>query len=429
MWKFKTQTTTIQRDWDLPTAIAMIDKWDGTLLYTSPEYQENGRIILAINPIQVISPIQGDSLSDIDKVIAKNKHIDFPFLFGYLNYDAKYLMESSEFYQNKRDTQFPDFQWTVYKFVFIFDTKWQLQNHFKITTNQNSADDTDEIMCFSAPKQNSFKISQLNSHPNKQQFINGVKRIHEYIKSGDAYQVNFTRKLTGQIEGDRKAAARALLQSNRIEFGVFYKHGTKYIISTSPERLFLTDAKKIIASPIKGTAQNTNTNQMEAEHLLKDEKNLRELAMITDLLRNDLSKVCKPTTVTVKGYPILKTLNNVFHLVADVEGEIEETQMSKIFKALFPGGSITGCPKIRACQIIEELEQKGRGPYTGSFGYITGSNTSDMNILIRTVLIENNQISFNVGGGITLLSEPYAEYEETEHKALNILNALNIKGV
>ena len=215
-----------------------------------------------------------------------------------------------------------------------------------------------------------------------------------------------------------------MLQSNRIEFGVFYKFNDQYIISTSPERLFCSDGKTITASPIKGTVQNTD-NQA-ANQLLNDKKNLRELAMITDLLRNDLSKICKPGSVVVNGFPILKTLNNVFHLVADIEGELVETRMSNIFKALFPGGSITGCPKIRACQIIEELEQKGRGPYTGSFGYISGTNHADMNILIRTVLIQENRISFNVGGGITLLSQPEDEFEETQHKAKNIVQALGI---
>lgn len=427
MLKFKAEKIETSRNWNLQTAIGMVAKWNGTLLYTSPNYTEQNKIILAINPIASISSEQGDNIELIDKTIKDNSQLTFPFLFGYLNYDAKHLMESTGLYANLRDTSFPDFLWTAYEYVFFFDTQWNAKVQNQLSNGKNIHISISEIEQFAPCINEPFHVSSLKSQLNKTEFINGVLKVQEYIKAGDAYQVNLTRKLSGTITGSKTQAAKVLLQSNRIEFGVFYQHEHRQIISTSPERLFKTDGKQILTSPIKGTVEKTNSNSTAGEKLLTDTKNLRELSMIIDLLRNDLSRICIPGTVKVNGFPILKTLNNVFHLVADIEGMLNKVSMSEIFKALFPGGSITGCPKIRACQIIEELEQKGRGPYTGSFGYVTGNNRADMNILIRTVLIEYNKISFNVGGGITLLSDADDEFAETQHKAANILKALNVK--
>ena len=144
-------------------------------------------------------------------------------------------------------------------------------------------------------------------------------------------------------------------------------------------------------------------------------------------MRNDIGKISEYNSVEVKGYPIIKELENVYHLVADIEGKIEKASVEDILKGVFPGGSISGCPKIRACQIIEELEKIGRGPYTGSFGYISTNNRMDFNILIRTLFYDNSKIWFNVGGGITLKSDPIKEYEETIHKASSIWEAINME--
>ena len=138
MWKFNAQKNTIQRHWDLSTAIALIDKWDGTLLYTGSEYKEHGKIILAIKPIATIAPNLGHNLAHIDEVISANSSIDFPFLFGYVNYDAKHLMDSAELYKNLRDTQFPDFAWHVCEFVFVFDTQWNLIFQYRINSGSVS---------------------------------------------------------------------------------------------------------------------------------------------------------------------------------------------------------------------------------------------------------------------------------------------------
>ncbi len=426
MLSIKSSKIEINRSWNLSIALAMADKWEGSLLFSSPETEGNHQNILGINPLLTISSAQCN-LTHIDRLMAQN-NINFPWIMGFVSYDAKSYFEEKDIYKDLKDTSFPDFSFYVYQYIFVFDKNWNLLDARELSIDMplNVILNINDLEMFQHRRSSGFQVSMLNSSPNEKYFKQGVDKIKNYIRAGDVYQVNLTRKITCSFKGDEVAAAEALLTSNLIEFGVFYKSNGRYLISTSPERLFRTAGNRILASPIKGTAERSGNDEQVRDALLNDTKNLRELAMITDLLRNDISRICRPGTVEVKGYPILKTLRNVFHLVADIEGGLTENRFSEIMRAMFPGGSITGCPKIRACQIIEELEQKGRGPYTGSFGYVS-SEKMDFNILIRTVFIENNQLTFNVGGGITLLSDAQDEYEETEHKARNIVAALGIE--
>jgi anthranilate/para-aminobenzoate synthase component I len=426
MLKFNYIESEFDRKWDLPTALGMVNKWDGTLLYTSSNAVKNGQIILGINPVFEASSNTCNNMEVIDALLIMNKYLDFPFIFGYIGYDAKHLFEEKEVYKNIVETDFDQFAFHVYQYVFVFDLTWESKHFYSLENTTSESINIEDLKSFRASDFDDFSVSYINSDITKENYIDGVKRIQEYIRSGDVYQVNLTRKITCKFNGDVLNAAKSLIESNRIEFGVFYKSRDKYLISTSPERFFQIENNKILTSPIKGTAGRGDNDEAIKAKLLNDTKNLRELAMITDLLRNDISRVCKPGTVKVNEYPILKELKNVYHLVSDIEGELSTDSFSEIMSAMFPGGSITGCPKIRACQIIEELEQKGRGPYTGSFGYISGNGQMDFNILIRTVFIRNNELSFNVGGGITLLSDPEDEYLETIHKARNIIEGLQI---
>ena len=204
------------------------------------------------------------------------------------------------------------------------------------------------------------------------------------------------------------------------------------MISTTPERFFRVENKVLTTAPVKGTIERSKDPVKDKENLqtlINSGKDKAELAMIVDLLRNDMHKICTEDSVFVKYFPMVKKLNNVYHLYSEIEGNLREVSYEKIFKALFPCGSISGCPKVRACQIIEELEGIGRGAYTGSFGYINFNGNSDFNILIRTLFYDNGNISFNVGGGITLLSDPEMEYRETIHKANNIYNAIKMEEI
>lgn len=426
MLKFNYKEIEIQREWNPDIVLSMVKKWDGTLLYSSPDSAINGRIILGLNPVFDASDKICNTLEVVDALLEMNLHIKFPFLFGYVGYDSKHIFEEKGVYRNLKEDGFNQFAFHVYQFVLIFDLNWDCKQMYGLKGVDKKLVKVKELVSFPDHEFDSFKVNYIKSDLDKGAYIDGVKRIQEYIKAGDVYQVNLTRKITCEFEGDVLNVTKSLIESNRIEFGVFYKSGDNYLISTSPERFFYAENNKILTSPIKGTAGRGQNDEQIKLDLLNDTKNLRELAMITDLLRNDISRICKPGTVKVNGYPILKELKNVFHLVSDIEGELSTDSFSEIMSALFPGGSITGCPKIRACQIIEELENKGRGAYAGSFGYISGNGQMDFNILIRTVFIRNNELSFNVGGGITLLSDPEDEYQETIHKARNIVEGLQI---
>jgi para-aminobenzoate synthetase component 1 len=426
MLRFDYKKIEIQREWNLDTALNMIAQWDGALLYSSPDMGVDGKIILGLNPVFEASDRICNTLEVVDALLEMNSHLKFPFLFGYVGYDAKHLFEEKGVYQNLVEEGFNQFAFHVYQYVIMFNSNWEGMQFLSLQDAERELIGIHELSEFENKSYNDFKVSYVNSDLSRNEFIEGVNRIQEYIKAGDVYQVNLTRKITCEFEGDIISAAKSLIESNRIEFGVVYKFDDKYLISTSPERFFHTKNNKILTSPIKGTAGRGRNDEIVKNELLNDVKNIRELAMITDLLRNDISRICKPGTVKVNGFPILKELKNVYHLVSDVEGELSTNSFSEIMTALFPGGSITGCPKIRACQIIEELEKKGRGPYTGSFGYFTGDGEMDFNILIRTVLVKSKQLTFNVGGGITLLSNPDDEYMETIHKARNIVGALQI---
>jgi len=252
----------------------------------------------------------------------------------------------------------------------------------------------------------------------------GVEKIQECIRSGDIYQANLTREICGKTNLSPSKLAQKLYHSNRIAYGVVACIGQNRLISTSPELFFETQGEIIKTSPIKGTVSrsaDTNEDEINKNLLLNSPKERAELAMIVDLLRNDLGKICRYDSVTVTDFPLLQSLQNVYHLYADITGVLEKHSFTKIIKSLFPGGSITGCPKIRACQIIEEIEKQGRGAYTGSFGRIDFDGNMQFNILIRTLFYyTGGHFSYNVGGGITLKSDPAAEFEETVHKGRTI---------
>ena len=201
-----------------------------------------------------------------------------------------------------------------------------------------------------------------------------------------------------------------------------------YILSSSPERFLKIESGVIETRPIKGTrprGENTDEDERYKNELLESEKDKSELLMIVDLERNDLSKVCKPNTVKVTELFKLEEYSTVFHLVSTVVGEIkEEHSPIDCIKACFPGGSITGAPKIRSMEIIDELEKVRRNIYTGSIGYIGLDGNSDFNIVIRTALIKENKAYFGVGGGITYESIERMEYDETLDKARALMNVL-----
>lgn len=257
-----------------------------------------------------------------------------------------------------------------------------------------------------------------------------VSRTVEYILAGDIFQANITQifEATAPADFDGFALYKQLREKNPAPFATLMDYDGVTIISSSPERLVRYDGKLAEARPIKGTRRRDTDAEKDASQiakLLSSRKDRAENVMIVDLLRNDLSRVSNPGTVKVPVLCGLETYANVHHLVSVVQGELrQDKSVVDLLAAVFPGGSITGAPKVRAMEIIAELEQSPRGVYCGAMGYIGFNGTCDFNIGIRTVQVADGALRVQGGGGITARSNPAAEYEESLVKVQRIREAM-----
>ena len=253
-------------------------------------------------------------------------------------------------------------------------------------------------------------------------------KVQDYIKSGDIYQVNLTQKISGTYAGSGLELFSRLTKANSPLYGGYLGYKDFEFISQSPESFLKTNASKVTTQPIKGTIarQNGTDDNEQIKALLDSDKEQAELFMITDLLRNDLSKSCVPGSVKVNKSREIMTLNRVFHTYSEVEGQlkIDGTPLSLLLAA-FPGGSITGCPKQRAMEIIDDLEDHPRGFYTGAFGFIDPEGDLNCAINIRSLIKTNDKIDFHVGGGVTVLSKMEEEFLEMEHKKNSVIANLD----
>ena len=258
----------------------------------------------------------------------------------------------------------------------------------------------------------------------------GVSRIREYIAAGDVYQVNLSQRFHAPFRGSPLALYRRLRARNPAPFGAYLEFAGAAITSISPERFLRLDAttRAAEARPIKGTRPRGATPAEDAalaRALSASEKDRAENIMIVDLVRNDLGKVCRPGSVTVPKLFALESHPTVHHLVSTVTGVLaEDRDAFDLLCAAFPGGSVTGAPKIRAMEIIAELERAPRGVYCGAIGYVSNTGAMDFNIPIRTIVLRDGMATFHAGAGIVWDSEPAAEYEETLAKARPMLDAV-----
>jgi aminodeoxychorismate synthase component I len=249
-----------------------------------------------------------------------------------------------------------------------------------------------------------------------------VALAKDYIAAGDIYQVNLSQRFQTTLEVPAVEAYRALRQVNPAPYAAYLDLGSAQVLSSSPECFLRMNGRDVVTRPIKGTLPRA----CDPNQLLRSAKDNAELLMITDLERNDLGRVCEFGSVHVPSLVTVESYATVHHLVATVAGRLRpEVSHVAAVRACFPGGSITGAPKIRAMQIIDELEPHARGLYTGAIGYFGYNGVSDFNIAIRTTILQKGRLTFHAGGGIVADSEPVAEYEETLAKAEGIIRALD----
>lgn len=275
-----------------------------------------------------------------------------------------------------------------------------------------------------------FEPAAFRSNFTREQYLRTVERVIEYIRAGDIFQANLSQQLEADFPGTAMQLFLSVRESNAAPFSGLLQADDFAVVSASPERFLRVSGGRFVETrPIKGTRRRHRfplADLYTTEDLVTSEKDRAENVMIVDLLRNDLSRVCLPGTVKVTGVCEVEVFETVQHLVSTVVGELRSNcDLWDLLSACFPGGSITGAPKIRAMQIITELERCERGPYCGSLFCLGPGGNFDSSILIRTFLLRSGVAQFPAGGGVVADSDPAAEYEETLHKASGMLKSLS----
>jgi para-aminobenzoate synthetase component 1 len=382
--------------------------------------------------------------------------IDLPFplggCFGYWGYDLKNFTEPKLPRRAVNDLELPDCHVGFYDSLVVFDHRigkvcvvstgicsdgsrsearakeqlefWKHRIQNPECSRKDAKARSPEKLCACAP------LREISSNLSRDDFISKVERAQKYIRAGDIYQVNLSQRLTAQTGFSSWEFFEKLSAVSPAPFSAFLDCGDFQIASSSPEQFLRMSGSQIVTRPIKGTrprdADLTRDAQLAYE-LQTSAKELSELVMITDLLRNDLGKVCEYGSVQVPELAKLEKFAQVQHLVSTVEGRLREDMTHfAAFASCFPGGSVTGAPKFRAMEIIDELEPISRGPYCGAIGYLGFNRESQLNIAIRTAIYASRKIHFNVGAGIVADSNPEAEYEETLAKAQGFFAALQV---
>ncbi len=273
-----------------------------------------------------------------------------------------------------------------------------------------------------------YSSGKMLTNMSKNEYIGMVSKARQYIEDGEIYQANLSQQFRCEVSTPADLIYLGLCSRNPSPFSCYLDTGEIKILSSSPERFLKVDGKRIETRPIKGTMPRGSTPEEDnllAEKLKASTKDCAEHIMIVDLERNDLGRVCIPGSVKVDELMALESYATVHHLTSTVTGELNtEKSLDEILKACFPGGSITGAPKIRAMQIIDELEPTSRGIYTGCIGYLGFDGNLDLNIAIRTIVIHKGNATFNLGGGIVYDSDPEKEYQETLDKGKAIFELL-----
>ncbi len=362
-------------------------------------------------------------------------------LMGYLSYDLKDVLEDLP-RTSVDNLLLPHICFYAHTFILTHDKKHNLTSicmplrtgrdttDNKKDQKKNQKKETDwfyRMMSKELPEEEGFSGNRegFKSIFTRNDYVESIQQIREYITSGDVYQVNLSQRFEMDFTGSGFSLFKSLFKRNPAPFFSYINAGDHQVVSTSPERFILQKGTSVETRPIKGTRPRGKTPEEDerlGNELKESKKDNAELSMIVDLLRNDIGKVCRGGSVYVDEHKRLEDYENVFHLVSIVKGELAENKSSvDLIKAVFPGGSVTGCPKIRSMEIIDELEPVCRHIYTGSIGYISFHNTMDLSIAIRTATIYNQKIFFSAGGGIVFDSVPEEEFEETLHKGKSLM--------
>ncbi|WP_434360182.1 aminodeoxychorismate synthase component I [Parasalinivibrio latis] len=394
--------------------------YDGTLNHLTTK--EGSTRSEAGDPFAFLNTVQNELLPSLET------HPDIPFLggaLGYFSYDLGRTVEQLPV-TAINDTGIPDMSVGLYNWALVAD-------HQKQTVTLVQPEGSDRLSwlnSFEHSDQAPFNlVSGWESNLTKDAYFTRFAKVQEYLLAGDCYQINLAQRFSAAYSGDEWDAYLRLANQNGAPFSAFIRLPEAAVLSVSPERFLQLKDKDIETKPIKGTRpRSTDASQDEknADDLRHAEKDRAENLMIVDLLRNDIGRVASPGSVSVPALFEIESFPAVHHLVSTVKGKLgDQYSACDLMRACFPGGSITGAPKVRAMEIIEELEPHRRSVYCGSIGYISRCGTMDTSITIRTQVCHNGKIFSWAGGGLVADSKPEAEYQETLDKVSRILPVLS----
>ncbi len=441
----------------------------GVLLESARVHEKTGRYsIVATRPFLVFQSkgremtlsdaftnqrFVGDPFEALKRILAPFSSDFFPGMppfaggaIGFIGYEAKNIIEPRLSSQTRDDLRLPDLYFPFFDEGVIFDhikkevflfahvrcgknrVKTYERAWSKIERLHDRLKKPESLETRSHRFLRSNRVPSMEHSFSKKDFLQAVGRIKKYIRAGEIFQANLSQRFAFELEEDPFCVYRALRQVNPSPFFGYLDAQEFQIVSGSPERLVRSEAALVETRPIAGTrrrGKNATQDEAIAIELLLSEKERAEHVMLVDLERNDLGRVCEYGSIAVDELMTLENYSHVKHIVSNVRGILRKNLGAvDILKAVFPGGTITGTPKVRCMEILDALEPVARGPYTGSMGYIGFNGNMDWNILIRSLVVKAPRAYLQVGAGIVADSIAEKEYEETLYKAEAILSAL-----
>lgn len=416
-------------DWADPSEVfGRLTQIPGSVLLESQSPIHDARYsIICTRPSRTITTRGGESPFDELKQMLDERKITpvpgMPFaggVVGFFGYELRRFTEECEVHA-RNDLGTPDCWLGVYDAALVFDHREQA---IHVSGDPEAFDALEDAAahadgsCDDGP----MTCESPTSDFTRDEYLRAVERIKEYIAAGDIYQANLAQKFTARTDLDPWALYRRLKERNPAPYAALLNTGEMQAVSSSPELFLNLDprTREVVTKPIKGTrprGRDPMEDRRLADELLASEKDRAENVMIVDLERNDLGRVCEVGSVRVPELVVMESHPTVHHLVSTVTGRLTaEHDAVDLLKACFPGGSITGAPKVRAMEIIDEIEPVTRGVYTGAIGYLGFDGAMNLNIAIRTAVMKDGICSFHMGGGIVADSDPEGEYRETLDK-------------
>ncbi|MCX6659480.1 MAG: anthranilate synthase component I [Candidatus Bathyarchaeota archaeon] len=371
-----------------------------------------------------------DPLDIIRKEVKKNHvHLDLFRLtggaVGYISYDTvRYLEKLPEITLD--DQEFPDIEMALFDDGLVFDHINREAYYYSQTASRLK--EIEDLVQKAAADQEPLRYTPPTSNPSKEEFKKSVTKAKEYISSGDIFQVVLSKRYSFSFKGSLLPFYRVLRNINPSPYMYFLKMGERQVVGSSPESLVRVERGAVETYPIAGTRPRTDDpvkNQVLAEELLSDPKERAEHVMLVDLARNDVGRIAEFKSVKVPEFMSVQQYSHVQHIVSRVVGKMRSDKDGfDALEAMLPAGTVSGAPKVRAMEIIEELELTRRGPYAGAVGYFSYNGNADFAITIRTLTTNRNTASIQVGGGIVADSDPEKEWFETEYKSAALMKAL-----